>query len=340
VITGVIGPSGCGKSTLMRSVAGVQLIASGTVTVLGSPAGSAALRGRIGYATQAPAVYADLTVRENLQYFAAVQGVPASQITAVLDAVRQGPGAEPVMNLAITRATAVRVLSQLRHDPRTIAMLVVVPTVLLIVLRYMLNSRQAFDRTAPMLLGLFPFVVMFLVTSVATLRERRTGTLERLMTMPMTKLDFLIGYGVAFGAIAIVQVAVVATVTLTWLGLTIAGNIWMLLLATVLSALLGTTLGLAVSAFARSEFQAVQFMPVFVLPQALLSGLFVPRADMARWLQLISDVLPLTYAVDATTRVTTMEVIGSGLIKDLAITFGCVLLAIVAGATTLRRRTG
>jgi ABC-2 type transport system permease protein len=244
------------------------------------------------------------------------------------------------MSLTITRATAVRVLSQLRHDPRTIAMLVVVPAVLLIVLRYMLNSRQAFDRTAPMLLGLFPFVVMFLVTSVATLRERRTGTLERLMTMPMAKLDFLIGYGVAFGAIAIVQVAVVATVTLTWLGLTIVGNIWMLLLATVLSALLGTTLGLAVSAFAKSEFQAVQFMPVFVLPQALLCGLFVPRADMARWLQLISDVLPLTYAVDATTRVTTMEVIGSGLIKDLGITFGCVLLAIVAGATTLRRRTG
>jgi ABC-2 type transport system permease protein len=132
----------------------------------------------------------------------------------------------------------------------------------------------------------------------------------------------------------------VATVTLTWLGLTIVGNIWMLLLATVLSALLGTTLGLAVSAFAKSEFQAVQFMPVFVLPQALLCGLFVPRAGMARWLQLISDILPLTYAVDATTRVTTMEVIGSGLIKDLGITFGCVLLAIVAGATTLRRRTG
>jgi len=175
------------------------------------------------------------------------------------------------------RATAVRVLSQLRHHPRAIGMLVVVPALLLILPRYVLNSRQAFDRTAPMLLGLFPFVVMFLVTSVATLRERRTGTLGRLMTMPMAKLDFLIGYGIAFGAIAIVQVAVVATITLTWLGLTIAGGIWILALATVLSALLGTTLGLAVSAFAKSEFQAVQFMPVFELPQALLCGLFVPR---------------------------------------------------------------
>ena len=243
------------------------------------------------------------------------------------------------MNPAITRATAVRVLSQLRHDPRTITMLIMVPAVLLIVLRYLFNAQQTFNRIAPMLLGLFPFVVMFLVTSVATLRERRSGTLERLMTMPLAKLDFLIGYGIAFGAIAAVQVAVVATITLTWLGLTIAGNIWMLVLVTVLSALLGTTFGLAVSAFAKSEFQAVQFMPVFVLPQALLCGLFAPRAEMARWLQIISDVLPLTYAVDATRRVTMTGVIGSELIKDLGITFGCVVLALAAGATTLRRRT-
>jgi ABC-2 type transport system permease protein len=243
------------------------------------------------------------------------------------------------MNPAITRATTVRVLSQLRHDPRTIAMLIMVPALLLIVLRYLFNSQQQFNRIAPMLLGLFPFVVMFLVTSVATLRERRSGTLERLMTMPMAKLDFLLGYGIAFGVIAMVQVAVVATITLTWLGLTIAGSIWLLVLVTVISALLGTTLGLAVSAFAKSEFQAVQFMPVFVLPQALLCGLFVPRGEMARWLQVISDVLPLTYAVDATIRVTTTGVIGSELIKDLGITVGCVALALVAGAITLRRRS-
>jgi ABC-2 type transport system permease protein len=243
------------------------------------------------------------------------------------------------MNPAITRATTVRVLSQLRHDPRTIAMLIMVPALLLIVLRYLFNSQQQFNRIAPMLLGLFPFVVMFLVTSVATLRERRSGTLERLMTMPMAKLDFLLGYGIAFGVIAMVQVAVVATITLTWLGLTIAGSIWLLVLVTVISALLGTTLGLAVSAFAKSEFQAVQFMPVFVLPQALLCGLFVPRGEMARWLQVISDVLPLTYAVDATIRVTTTGFIGSELIKDLGITVGCVALALVAGAITLRRRS-
>jgi ABC-2 type transport system permease protein len=178
------------------------------------------------------------------------------------------------MSFAITRATAVRVLAQLRHDPRTIAMIVLVPAVLLVVLRYLFNSQREFNHIAPMLLGLFPFVIMFLVTSVSTLRERRSGTLERLMTMPAGRLDFLIGYGIAFGAVALVQVSVVASVTLTWLGLSITGSIWALVLVTVLSALLGTTLGLFVSAFARSEFQAVQFMPVFVLPQALVCGLF------------------------------------------------------------------
>jgi ABC-2 type transport system permease protein len=243
------------------------------------------------------------------------------------------------MNPTITRATAIRVLTQLRHDPRTVAMLLLVPAALVVLLRYLLNSQQRFNHVAPMLLGLFPFVVMFLVTSVGTLRERRGGTLERLMTMPMGRLDFVVGYGIAFGVMAVVQVAVVATVTLTWLGLTVAGALWPLVLAAVLSALLGTTLGLAVSAFARSEFQAVQFLPVLVLPQALLCGLFVARADMAEWLRYVSDVLPLTYAVDAALQVTTTSVVGADMVRDLAVTSGCVLLALVLGAATLRRRT-
>src|SRR5207237_788751 len=142
-------------------------------------------------------------------------------------------GGERPMNLSVTRATALRVITQLRHDPRTIAMLVLVPTVLLVLLRYVFNQQQTFNRIAPMLLGLFPFIVMFLIASVGTLRERRSGTLERLMTMPMGKLDFLVGYGVAFGLIAVVQVAVVATITFTWLGLTIAGDLWLLILVTI-----------------------------------------------------------------------------------------------------------
>jgi ABC-2 type transport system permease protein len=243
------------------------------------------------------------------------------------------------MSLSVILATAGRVLSQLRRDRRTVVMLLALPPVLMVLLRYMFDSEQAFSRVAPPLLGILPFTIMFMVTSVATLRERRSGTLERLMTMPIGRLDFLLGYGVAFGLTAVLQVGVVAAVTLTWLGLDVSGALWLMLLVVVLAALLGTTLGLFVSAFARTEFQAVQFMPVVVLPQALLCGLFVARDQMARALEWTSNVLPLTYAVDAMQRVTVSDGVSGELVRDLAVVAGSSLLALVFGALTLRRQT-
>jgi ABC-2 type transport system permease protein len=242
------------------------------------------------------------------------------------------------MNTTITLATAHRLLAQLRHDRRTVALLFVVPVLLMVLLRYVFNSALVFDRVAPSLLGIFPFTVMFLVTSVATLRERTTGTLERLMTMPLAKLDLLLGYAIAFGLLAVAQVVVVVAVTL-WLGLSIAGSLWLLLLIAVLDALLGTALGLFVSAFARTEFQVVQFMPAVVLPQVLLSGLFLPRNEMARFLEWISDVLPLSYAVDATNAVTRSTDLTGALARDLLVVAGAAALALILGAATLRRQT-
>jgi ABC-2 type transport system permease protein len=178
-------------------------------------------------------------------------------------------------------------------------MMVVLPALLVILMRYVFNSQRAFQFVAPSLLGIFPFIVMFLITSVATLRERRTGTLERLMTMPIGKLDLLLGYALAFGLFAVVEVVLVAVLSLTWLGLTIAGSLALLILVAVLDALLGMALGLFVSAFARTEFQAVQFMPLIAAPQILVCGLFAPRDHMAQVLTWLSDVMPLSYAVDA-----------------------------------------
>jgi ABC-2 type transport system permease protein len=243
------------------------------------------------------------------------------------------------VNPAITLATARRVLDQLRHDPRTVGMLLIFPTVLMTLLRYVFDQAAAFGRIAPALLGIFPFTVMFLVTSVATLRERRSGTLERLMTMPMGRGDFLLGYALAFGLVALVQVGIVTAVTVGPLGLDVAGSVWVLLLVAVLDALLGTALGLAVSAFARTEFQAVQFLPVVVLPQVLLCGLFVARDRMATGLEWASDVLPLSYAVDAMALVTRSGEVGGTLWRDLAVVAGASLLALGLGAATLRRRT-
>ena len=203
-------------------------------------------------------------------------------------------------------ATTARVLGQLRHDHRTIAMMLVLPSLLLGLL-YLLwkdvptlpGQPALFDRVGLTMLGIFPFVVMFLVTSIAMLRERTTGTLERLLTTPLARLDLLLGYGLAFGLMAALQALVTVTVATTVYDLDVAGSIWLVVVIAVVDAALGVALGLLASAFARTEFQAVQFMPVIVLPQFFLCGLLVPREQMAGWLQAISDVLPLTYAVEA-----------------------------------------
>jgi len=243
------------------------------------------------------------------------------------------------MDPAITLATTRRILEQLRHDPRTVGMVILLPSLLVVLLRYVFGSPLVFDRIAPSLLGIFPFIVMFLIASVGTLRERTTGTLERLMTTPIGRLDLLMGYALAFGLFAVVQVVVVAALSLTWLGLDVAGSVALLVVIAVLDALLGMAIGLLVSAFARTEFQAVQFMPLFALPQVLLCGLFIPRDEMAPLLTAISDVLPLAYAVDALKLVTASSEVTGELVRDMAIVAGCALLALVLGAATLRRRT-
>jgi ABC-2 type transport system permease protein len=244
------------------------------------------------------------------------------------------------MSVRITLATMGRILRQLRHDRRTVAMLVVVPAVLLALLYFMYDgSGSTFDRIALIMLGIFPFVIMFLVTSIAMLRERTTGTLERLLTTPLGKLDLLFGYGLAFGLAATVQ-GVVASAAAYWLlGLDTLGSPWLVVLIAVVDAVLGVALGLLCSAFARTEFQAVQFLPVVVIPQILLCGLFVPRGQMAGWLDAISSAMPLTYAVGALTEVGRFVDATTTMWRDLAIVAGAAVVALVLAAATLRRRT-
>ncbi len=358
-VTGLLGPSGCGKSTLMRAIVGVQIVSGGTVTVLGLPAGSPALRRQVGYVTQAPSVYGDLTVLENLRYFAHITGVGRDRVEAVLESVglsgfttrltsalsggqrarvslasallggpkvlvldeptvgldpvlraelwrmfhelarngttllvsshvmdeagecdelllmRDGvaartvdagraapshragrpgegvPGCDRVgragrMSVRVTFATAQRVLWQIRHDPRTIALLLAVPALLLVLLRYVFDGRPAvFQSIGAPLCGLFPFIVMFLVTSITMLRERTTGTLERLMTLPLAKLDLLAGYGIAFGLLAAAQATVVCVVGFVFLGLDAPHGAWLVAVLAILNALLGMSLGSA-----------------------------------------------------------------------------------------------
>jgi ABC-2 type transport system permease protein len=231
------------------------------------------------------------------------------------------------------------VLGQLRRDPRTIALLLVVPCVLMVILRYAFDGQpETFQRIGPPLLGLLPFITMFLVTSISMLRERTSGTLERLMSMPVAKLDLLAGYGIAFGLVALVQTLVLSLVSFGLLDLDSDRAVLLVVLA-ILNALLGMALGLFVSAFATSEFQAVQFMPAVVLPQLLLCGLFVARDEMAGWLEVISYMLPLTYAYDALSVATSPEALGGEFARDVIIVVAATVAALALGALTLRRRT-
>jgi ABC-2 type transport system permease protein len=244
------------------------------------------------------------------------------------------------MSVGATGATALRVLAQLRRDPRTIALVVGVPCLLEFLLKEIFAGRtEIFQHVGAPLLGLFPFVSMFVVTSVTMLRERTSGTLERLMTMPLAKLDILAGYATAFGLMAIIQAAVVSLLAFGALGLDVAGPRWGVVALAVGNAMLGMALGLLVSAFATTEFQAVQFMPAIVFPQLLLSGLFVARSEMAQWLQWVSDALPLVYSYDALARVAYGGGYGPRFTVDVVVTVGAAVLALALGAATLRRRT-
>jgi ABC-2 type transport system permease protein len=242
------------------------------------------------------------------------------------------------MNVTMTSATARRVLTQLRHDPRTVVLAVLVPSLLMVLLRYVFDSAAFFSHIAPALLGFFPFLLMFLIASITTLRERTSGTLERLMTTPIGKLDLLIGYELAFSVVALLQVGLAVAVS-SWLGLHLAGSAWWLLLVAFFDSLLGVALGLLASAFARTEFQAVQFMPVVVLPQLLLCGLFHPRGQMATVLRWASDAMPLSYAVSALQRVAGASSVDGGFARDLVVVGGCAALALGLAAVTMKRRS-
>ena len=250
------------------------------------------------------------------------------------------------MNPSAYAATTVRILKQLKADHRTVAMIVVVPTVLMTLLYFIYQDyptfpgqQPLFDRVGMSMLGILPFVAMFLVTAIAMQRERSSGTLERLMTTPISKLDLLGGYGTAFSVAAAVQAALACAVSFGLLGLDTAGGIGLVILVAMVDAVLGVALGLLASAFARTEFQAVQFMPLVVAPQLFLCGLLVPRGQLPGWLEAISNFLPLSYAVDALNEVATHSTATGQMWRDILVVAAFAVAALAVGAGTLRRRT-
>ncbi|MEU4016944.1 ABC transporter permease [Microbacterium sp. NPDC028030] len=236
-------------------------------------------------------------------------------------------------------ATAGRVLAQLRHDPRSIALMLVAPSLLVGLFAWLFSDQEGvFDQFGGAILALFPFIVMFLITSITTLRERRSGTLERLMTTPLDKADFILGYALAFGLMAVLQAVITVSFAVGVCGLDVDGPLWQLGLVAVVDALLGTALGLLASAFAQTEFQAVQFMPLLVFPQIILGGLFMPRDQMPDVLYAISDWLPLSYAIDTINGVAAGDE-GWDVFGPLLVVLAFAVGALILASLTLRRRT-
>lgn len=243
------------------------------------------------------------------------------------------------MNPRRTLATAGRVLAQIRHDPRTIGLLLVVPSLLIGLMAWLFSDTGVFDIVGPAMIALFPFIIMFLITSITTLRERQGGTLERLLALPTGKLDFILGYTLAFGLLAIAQSSIAVGFAVWVCRLEIEGSMWLLLAVAIADAVLGTALGLLASAFAQTEFQVIQFMPALVFPQILLGGVFLAREDMPDVLHAISDWLPLSHAIDALNAVARDSEDAAYIGLKLLIIAAFIVGAVTLGAITLRRRT-
>ena len=243
-------------------------------------------------------------------------------------------------HIHVTFTTARRIIQQLLHDKRTIAIMFIAPTLLISLLWWMFSDNETmFNSFGPALIGIFPFTVMFLVSSITTLRERVTGTLERLLAMPIGKFDIIFGYALAFGLFGAIQSLLTSSVAMYLLGLEIVGPQWFFLLIALVSTLLGVALGLLVSAFAETEFQAIQFMPIFIFPQIIICGLFVPLEKLPETLEVIARWLPMTYLVEALNGVTKYATVTETMWRDVWVVVGFIVVALFFAGLTLRRQT-
>lgn len=238
-------------------------------------------------------------------------------------------------------ATAGRVLRQLVGDRRTLALVLAVPAALVSLLYLVYRDHPAgpglFDHIAITMTAILPMSLMFSVTSVTMLRERSLGTLERLWTTPLRRADLLLGYATAFTAAALGQAVVLSAVCAWALDVRIAAS-WAWVVATaLLDGFVGVALGLVLSAFARNEFQAVQFLPVVVVPQVFLCGLLVPRAQLPQGLHQISSVLPMSWAVDVVNDLAVSAAPGQGSVHKLVLLACAGLAVLVAAAATMPR---
>ena len=203
------------------------------------------------------------------------------------------------MSVDRTLAIALRILRQISRDRRSLALIIVAPIVVMALVGFSFGDQQGvLDRIAPGLIAVFVLFFTFVLTGVSFLRERAQGTLERLLTTPVGRADILVGYTTGFFVLAMVQSVIVVTFTLLVLQVNYQGSIWQIWTVLVPLVVVGVSLGVFISTFARNEFQVVQFIPLLLAPQIFLSGVIAEVDKMPAVLEVLAYLLPLTYAVD------------------------------------------
>jgi ABC-2 type transport system permease protein len=272
--------------------------------------------------------------------------IPGGSVSDRHPAAHRGLTQRSLLSPQAYLATTGRILRQLAADHRSVAMILVVPSLVITLMYFMFHDAphrpgapSPFNSACLIMLGVFPLVVMFLITSITMQRERVSGTLERILTTPLRRFDLLAAYGTAFSVAAAAQASLACVVAFWFLGFSTAGSPLLVFLIAIINAVLGVGLGLLCSAFARTEFQAVQFMPVVIVPQLLLCGIIVPREALPDWLQWISNVLPASYALEALQQVGSHPDLTAVAARDIAVVVCFAAVALGLAAATLRRRT-
>jgi ABC-2 type transport system permease protein len=236
-----------------------------------------------------------------------------------------------------TFAIAQRTITQLIRDPRTLALIVIVPLVISSLIGVSLPSKQIFNQTLPPMLAFLILFFGFILSGIAFLRERSQGTRERLMASPVSRLDILIGYLLGFLLFALLQTLILFFYAVYVLKAEFVGQLWQIIIFQILIGILAVCLGIFASAFARNEFQMIQFIPLIVVPQAFICGLLFPVDTMPDYLQWIAKFLPLTYAVDG---IKAMMLQGKGLLdigKEIGVLAAYATGLMILAGISLRR---
>jgi ABC-2 type transport system permease protein len=203
---------------------------------------------------------------------------------------------------------------------------------------YMYGSEETtfFDVLSPILVGFFVFFFVFLISGIGLLRERMTGTLERLLSTPIRRWEIVLGYLIGYGLFAIIQTIIVVVYSVIVLDMVLAGSVWHVLLVNVLIALVALSLGILLSSFAASEFQMIQFIPLVIVPQVFFTGI-IPIAGMPEWLQMVSKIMPISYGADALKSIMYKGMNLSGILTDLVVLIGFAVVFIALNVVALKK---